>query len=152
MWSRHIIKIALLAFVVVVVSIAVWRRPDPPPPIALPRVLGAAYQLSVTRYSGGDGLICQPFKVEATYDRQSDFRRHVLFAEQADDVTIAQTPSAFIVFYRDLSLTSFSDFSYAERDAKALLCDIDVPLCAVERERLIEAGTKILRLCGSVRS
>ena len=89
--------------------------------------------------------------MDITYDRQPDFQRHLLFSEQADDVTVAQTPTVLYVFYHDLALTDFDAFTYDNRDAKPLLCDIDIPFCAAEKKRLVEAGTKMLRVCGRVR-
>lgn len=141
--------IALLA-VAALISVAVLRRSDPPS-TRLPRVTGADYQVSVTMYYDGEGLVCQPFKLEIAYDSQPDFQRNVLVADQADDVTVAQTASTVYVFYNNLSLANFGAFTFDDRDAKPLLCNTGIPLCAAEKKRLSDAGTEMHMICGRVR-
>lgn len=145
-------RISTFAFLAIFVAmfVAVLLLSDPPATL-LPRVYGAAYKVSLTKYSDGEGLVCQPFKLDITYDRQPDFRRHLLVAEQADDIIVAQTPTVMYVFYHDLALTDFAGFSYDSRDAKPLLCDVDIPVCAAEKDRLAKAGAKMHRICGRVR-
>jgi len=146
MRRRYLLVLVILGVTSAMV-VGVMRRTDPPA-VNLARAQGAAYQVSVTRYFDGEGLVCQPFKIEISSGEDPAFKRLMLFAEQADDIVVAQTPSVFYVFYNKLSLTSFSASDLARE--KSLLCDINLPLCAAEYTRLTAAGTKMLRLCGRV--
>ena len=115
----------------------------------LKRTGTAAYQVTLTRFNDGDGLVCQPFRVEITYDQQPDLPRQVLLAEQADDVVIAQTPSTLYVFYNELVLTSFFSSISDPKDAKPFLCDINIPLCVNEMAKLKAEGVRMHRVCGT---
>lgn len=113
------------------------------------RTKASAYQVTLTRFFDGDGLICQPFRLEITYDQHPDLPKRVLFAEQADDVVVAQTPATLYVFYNELVLTGFGGWISDPRDAKPFLCDINVPLCASEMTKLEAEGVRMHRVCGS---
>ena len=112
----------------------------------LPKAPGAQYQLSLARYHEADGIICQPFSIHAKYPNRPSFE--LLFAEQADDVEIAQTPKIIYLFYNQLALTHFSATGRSP-DARVVPCDINVPICANERKRLMNERVLLRRICGS---
>lgn len=134
----------------VVVALIIFRvlTVSDPPGDNLERVEGAAYQLTLTRYFDGEGLNCQPFQLDVTFDWQPNLKKIVIFAEQADDVVIAQTPTTIYVFYNELVLTGFGGWITSPRDAKPLLCDINLPPCAKERRNLADEGILMQRVCG----
>lgn len=136
--------------VVVAVVLRVLTRPDPPEH-RVPIAAGASYRLSLTRFSQGEGLVCPPFRLDVYYDTQPDLRRQVLLAEQSDDVVIAQTPSVIYVFYNELVLDGFGGWIADTRDAKPLLCDINVPACSNELKRLANSGARMQRVCERAR-
>ncbi|HEY6816915.1 MAG TPA: hypothetical protein VI168_15370 [Croceibacterium sp.] len=119
------------------------------PAIDLPRATGAAYRTSIRRYFDGEGLVCQPFQLNITFDRQPGLERKILSANQSDDVVIVQTPSVIYVFYNELVLTGFGAWVSDTRDPRPLLCDINIPSCVSEKQRLIDAGARVLRICGT---
>lgn len=146
--GRRWIIVVVLA-VVAALTFRVLTYPDPPAQ-NVPRVSGVPYKLTITRFSQEEGLVCPPFRLNVYHDSQSDFERNILFAEQADDVVIAQTPSVIYVFYNELVLHDFGGWVSNPRDSKPLLCDINVPACASEMKKLVDGGTKFYRICGRV--
>ena len=148
MGSRWI-SIALL-LLVTVIAIKALTQPDPAGE-RLQRAKGAAYQLTITRFSQGEGLVCPPFRLDVRFDNQPDLPLRVLFSEQSDDVTLAQTPSALYIFYNDMILNGFNGSRFGTRDAKPVLCDLNVPICVSEMKRLVSSGTPMQRVCGRVR-
>jgi len=148
MRGRWII-IALL-FLVAIIAIKVFTHSDPAGE-RLQRAKGTAYQLIITRFSQGEGLVCPPFRLDVRFDSHPDLHPRVLFSEQSDDVMLAQTPSAFYIFYNDMILNGFNGTPSDTGDAKPVLCDLNVPICANEMKRLASSGTAMQRVCGRVR-
>jgi len=144
---RRLIILAIL-IVVGLLVIRVLTRSDPPA-ASLFRGKGTAYQLTVTRFSQAEGLVCPPFRLDVVFDEKPGLTRTVLLAEQGDNISVAQTPSTLYVFYSDLVLDSFGGWIIDPTDAKPLLCDVNIPVCAREMRRLAETGTQIQRICGS---
>lgn len=141
--------IALVIFIVVgAIAVRVMTYPDPPAE-NLPRSRGTAYQLIITRFSKGEGLTCPPFRLDMAFDRQPDLTRNVLQAEQGDNILVAQTPSTLYVFYSELVLNNFGGWIADTRDAQPLLCNLNMPVCAREMQRLAQAGTPMQRICGT---
>jgi hypothetical protein len=138
-----------LLFVVAAVATGGMTHSDPPGE-KLQRAKGARYELTITRFSEGEGLTCPPFRLGARFDSQADLEFQLLSSEQSDDITLAQTHSNIYIFYNELALDGFASFRYDSRDAKLVLCDINVPICANEMKRLAKEGVQMRRVCGRV--
>lgn len=143
--TRRVILIGML-IAVGAIGLRIATNSDPPAE-RLPRGVDTAYELSITRFSHGEGLTCPPFRLDMKFDRDPDLVRTVFTAEQGEDIQVVQTPTTVFVFYKSLVLHDFGGWVEDGRDAKPLLCNSDIPVCAAEMRRLAAARLQGHRIC-----
>lgn len=113
----------------------------------LPKVEGTSYRTFVTYYSDEEGSAWRPFKIETAPDQSPNERRHVIFAEQCEDVSVVQTQTALYIFYGEIAAREFSSMTYQQHEPEAFLCDLSLRLCQISRDALLRKGSKVSRVC-----
>lgn len=133
-----------LTMIVLVRSVSSYEPPAEP----LAREEGLAYQTIIRRWDDPH-LLLRPFDLAVKLDSDPRMRNDILFAEQCEGVTVVQTATFLYVFYHEMALTRFGSFRYRSDEPKPVLCDLSVPICAAEKDRLTTRGAKAINVCPS---